>query len=117
MTYNPFTLESSSEVVSKHSSSGNRTYYDHAHVILCEVTVTKKYHVATTPSFEVDRTTPNALTYCNHLAAETFQLAFANYRSGVAKHMIIIVSNSFLLLVVRHLLLEAMHLFLVADCF
>ena len=30
---------------------------------------------------------------------------------------IYIVSNSFLLLLVRHLLLEAMHLFLVASCF
>ena len=29
----------------------------------------------------------------------------------------LIVSNSFLLLLVRHLLLEAMHLFLVASCF
>ena len=28
----------------------------------------------------------------------------------------VLVSNSFLLLVVRHLLLEAMHLFLVASC-
>ena len=38
-------------------------------------------------------------------------------RSLIELRSVLIVSNSFLLLLVRHLLLEAMHLFLVAYCF
>ena len=37
--------------------------------------------------------------------------------SGLETSGVTLVSNSFLLLLVRHLLLEAMHLFLVAYCF
>ena len=47
----------------------------------------------------------------------TWQLRFASSSTECITIKELIVSNSFLLLLARHLLLEAMHLFLVAYCF
>ena len=70
-----------------------------------------------TSNKDANKNTHTSIYYCANLwnvSSQDFGLVELVSYLNPAQHSLI---SSFLFLVVRHLLLEAMHLFLVADCF